>query len=86
MNHNLQSVAVLLGFSVVHRVHVHVHARSPHQFRYLRGAYAVNEHFQRTNGALTALATADNVVIHHYVLKSWQVTRERLSPFPRRGR
>lgn len=54
-------------------VYMYVCPCSPHQFRYLHGAYAVNEHFQRTDGVQVHSASEDHVVLNHYLLKSWQV-------------
>jgi hypothetical protein len=47
---------------------------SPHTFTYAPGAYAVDEHFQRVNGPRHAVKTIDKVALHHYVLKSLEVS------------
>ena len=49
-----------------------------HHFTYRDGMYAVNEHFQRVvkpkNFAEPWLLTHDKVSLHHYVLKSREVS------------
>ena len=46
--------------------------KDPHHWIYKSGFYAVTEHFQRVNGPSNDHVTTDKIVIHHYVLKSFE--------------
>ena len=48
--------------------------RSPHEFRYREPVYAIDENFERADGAIMpeGRASVDRIALHHYVLKCAQ--------------
>lgn len=46
----------------------------PHDWKYKPGFHAVDEHFQKVIGPKNHNVTTDKLAIHHYVLKSFEVS------------